>query len=412
MSSERAGSCRVCGGGIAPFMSFGAMPIANGFLAADEIPSEYFFDLAPAACGQCGTFQLVEQPPPARMFHDEYAFFSSSSLRMQEHFKAFASDVRDRVLFGRPDPFVVEIGSNDGVLLRHIREAGYRHLGVEASANVNAVARARGVETIEGFFDQALARQIRDQHGPVDAVLAANVLCHLADIHDVAAGIAHLLAPDGVLMFEDPYLGDVIAKTAYDQIYDEHVFLFSAASVRRAFVPHGLQLVDVMPQPTHGGSMRYLLARGGTQPIGPRVAALLESERQQGLHEPATYDRFRRNCEDSREDLRRLLAMVRREGKRVVGYGATSKSATVTNYCQIGAGDVEFIADTTPIKQGKLSPGMHIPVRPHEEFSRNPPDYALLFAWNHAAEIFAKEQRFSAAGGKWISFVPRVEVLG
>jgi methylation protein EvaC len=203
----------------------------------------------------------------------------------------------------------------------------------------------------------------------------------------------------------------MIAKTSYDQIYDEHVFIFSATAVASAFGQHRLELIDVLPQATHGGSMRYVLARKGAHPISPAVGALIEQERQQGLDTPATYDQFRRNCEASRDALRGLLDRLRQEGKRVVGYGATSKSTTVTNYCGIGPQHVEFVSDTTPIKQGKLTPGSHIPVKPYAAFAENPPDYALLFAWNHAAEIFEKEQAFKAGGGKWITFVPSVGII-
>ncbi|HEY3044867.1 MAG TPA: class I SAM-dependent methyltransferase [Vicinamibacterales bacterium] len=404
--------CRVCAAPIAPFMTFGRMPIANGFLTADEIASEYFFELAPAFCRGCGTVQLMDQPAAQKMFHANYAFFSSSSRHMQAHFQKFAELVISTVMARRTDPLVVELGSNDGVMLRHFKNAGHRHLGIEPSENVAGVARSQGIQTISEFFDDQVARRLVDQHGHADAVLAANVMCHIPDIHGVAAGIARLLAPDGVLMFEDPYLGDMIAKTSYDQIYDEHVFILSAASVASAFGQHGLELIDVMPQTTHGGSMRYVLAPKNSHPVAPGVGMLLEKERRQGLHDPSTYDQFRRNCEASRAALKELLDTLRREGRRVVGYGATSKSTTVTNYCGIGPEQIEFISDTTPIKQGKLTPGTHIPVKPYEAFSTNPPDYAVLFAWNHAAEIFEKEQAFKSGGGKWITFVPEVGIIG
>jgi methylation protein EvaC len=235
-------------------------------------------------------------------------------------------------------------------------------------------------------------------------------MCHIPDLSGVAAGAQCLLKPDGVLIFEDPYLGDMIAKTSYDQIYDEHVFIFSATSIARAFAPHGLALVDVAPQITHGGSMRYTLAPKGSRPATPRVGEQFAREQAQGLDKADTYLQFKRNCETSRTRLMQSLEELRGQGKRVVGYGATSKSTTVTNYCGITPQHIEFISDTTPIKQGKLSPGAHIPVRPYSEFTRAYPDYALLFAWNHAAEIYEKEKAFVAAGGQWITYVPEVKV--
>jgi len=392
-------------------MSFGQMPIANGFLTSEQVQNEYFFELAPAFCGNCNMFQLIEQPEPEKMFHENYAFFSSTSSYMQNHFKNFADSVIESVFEGRQDPFVVELGSNDGIMLRNFKDAGIRHLGIEPSVNVANVARLEGIQTLCEFFNVELANRIVEEHGQADSVICANVMCHIPDLDSIAKGIKRLLKPDGILIFEDPYLGDMIAKTSYDQIYDEHVFIFSASSVSWAFGQHDLELIDVMPQITHGGSMRYILAPKGSHNVSPNVDNLLQKEQKQGLHKTDTYENFQQNCEKSRRELKELLEDLKQKGLRVVGYGATSKSTTVINYCGIGPEHIEFISDTTPIKCGKLTPGAHIPVKPYECFSQNMPDYALLFAWNHASEIFEKENSFTAAGGKWIKFIPQVEVI-
>src|SRR6516165_9131751 len=376
------GHCRVCGAKIDPFMSFGRMPIANGFLRPDETDNEYFFELAPAFCEACGMFQLLEQPHPEKMFHEQYAFYSSTSRYMQAHFEVFALSVINTVLAERKDPFVVELGSNDGIMLRHFKARGVRHLGVEPSANVAEVARNQGTSTISAFFDRRLADRIAAEQGSADAILAANVMCHIPDLPGVAAGVQRLLKPDGVFIFEDPYLGDMIAKTSYDQIYDEHVFIFSATSVQRAFAPFGLQLIDVIPQVTHGGSMRYMLAPKGSRPISKKLDEQLAKEAALGFDRAETYLKFKANCENSRTALMQTLERLRSQQKRVVGYGATSKSTTVINYCGITPAQMEFISDTTPIKQGKLSPGAHIPVKAYDDFVEHYPDYALLFAWN------------------------------
>jgi methylation protein EvaC len=411
MSATNMFRCRVCDAQASPFMSFGRMPIANGFLNPDEIASEYFFELAPAFCEACGMFQIKEQPDPGKMFHGQYAFYSSTSRYMQAHFERFAKSIIEQHLPGRPDPFIVELGSNDGIMLRHFHQRGIRHLGIEPSVNVADVARSQGINTISAFFGPKLAEEIVAEHGRADAILAANVMCHIPDLPGVAAGAQRLLKPDGIFTFEDPYLGDMIAKTSYDQIYDEHVFIFSATSVKRAFGMHGLELVEVAPQITHGGSMRYTLAPKGSRKVSLKVDEQLAKEAAQGLDKAETYLQFKRNCETSRTLLMQTLEDLRKQGRRVVGYGATSKSTTVTNYCGITPAHVEFISDTTPIKQGKLSPGAHIPVRSYSEFASQYPDYALLFAWNHAAEIREKETAFVAAGGRWIVYVPEVKIV-
>jgi methylation protein EvaC len=351
--------------------------------------------------------EIVDQE---KMFHENYAFFSSTSMRMGEHFRDFAGSVRGTHLNAK-DPFVVEIGSNDGIMLQHFAMAGIRHLGIEPSSNVAQVARAKGIRTVSEFFDESLAQKIVAEHGQTDAFIGANVMCHIPYLHSVAAGIKILLKPSGVLVFEDPYLGDIIEKTSYDQIYDEHAFYFSVNSVSNLFGRHGLEVVDVQHQNVHGGSMRYTIAHAGAKRPSDSVAAQLRKEESIGLTRAETYNKFRRNVEKSRDELMKLLRDIRALGKRVVGYAATSKSTTVTNYCGITPDLVEFISDTTPIKQGKFSPGMHIPVRPYGEFKSRYPEYALLFGWNHGEEIMVKEQQFKAGGGKWIVYVPHVEIL-
>ena len=310
MNHSLPGHCRICATVIEPFMSFGRMPIANGFLSAEEISNEYFFELAPAFCDSCGMFQIMEQPRPEKMFHEQYAFFSSTSRYMQLHFQAFANRVMKEVLDG-PNPLVVELGSNDGIMLRHFHASGFRHLGVEPSANVAEIARSHGIHTIGAFFNRQLADDIISEHGQADVILAANVMCHISDLSGVAAGVQQLLKPEGVFVFEDPYLGDMIAKTSYDQIYDEHVFIFSVNSVMRAFAEYGLELTDVAPQITHGGSMRYTFAPKGKRQVSSTVRVQLEKERAQGLDKVEAYQRFKKNCESSaRRPCRRWINYV------------------------------------------------------------------------------------------------------
>jgi methylation protein EvaC len=402
--------CLICGRQIDPFISFGRMPIANGFLFPEEFEREYFFDLEVAFCGECGMVQIIEQPDREQMFNDHYAFYSGTSQGMMVHFKEFAEHVMGDYL-KEPDPFVVEIGSNDGIMMQHFAAKRIRHLGIEPSANVAEVARQNGIQTICEFFDKELAERIVHDHGQADAFLGANVMCHIPYLHSVLEGIDVLLKRDGIIMFEDPYLGDVIEKTSYDQIYDEHVFLFSVSSIRYLFEKHSMEVIDVEPQETHGGSMRYIIGRKGVHPVSAKVSEYLTTERAMGLDKPEVYDRFRKNCEASRDDLVGLLTDIRSTGKRIVGYAATSKSTTILNYCGINSDLIEFISDTTPVKQGKFSPGAHIPVRPYDEFVARYPDYALLFAYNHAREIMSKEGSFLAAGGKWVVYVPSVRVL-
>ncbi len=402
--------CLICNEPIEPFLSFGKMPIANGFLSAEQFADEYFFELKVGYCPTCNMTQLTERVEPEKLFHENYAYFSSISVRMAQHFKEYADWVRGSYLPG-DDPFVAEIGSNDGIMLQHFAQAGIRHLGIEPSANVAQAAIAKGVQTTVRFFDEQTGKDLCAEYGKCDAFLGANVICHLPNIHSVVKGILHFLNDKGVFIFEEPYMGDILQKTSYDQIYDEHVFYFSLHSLDNLFNPYGLEIVDVLPQNVHGGSMRYVVSRKSAWQVKEAVHALRAKEVQLGLQDPAAYARFRQAVYRSRDELVNLLQDLKRRGKRVTAYGATSKSTTVTNFCGITADVVEFISDTTPGKQGKYSPGVHIPVLPYERFKERYPDYTLLFAWNHGEEIIAKEQEFQRQGGRFIVYVPEVKIM-
>jgi methylation protein EvaC len=403
--------CRISGGELTPVVDFGMQPLGNGFLAPEHISHEYFYPMEVGFNEKSMMFQLLEQPSPEKMFHENYAFYSSTSKFMEAHFAEFADQVINSQYIEKESPFIVELGCNDGIMLKHFAKKNINHLGIEPSLNVAAVANSNGVKTISKFFTEELAKEIVDSNGQADAFLAANVMCHIPNILDVARGIQTLLKSKGVVIFEDPYLGDVVEKVSYDQIYDEHVFLFSAHSIQYLFEQVGMELIDVQPQKTHGGSMRYVLANKNVYPISESVQRILEKEKKLGLNLMATFHEFSKNIKKSREQLVELLRNLKREGKRIIGYGATSKSTTVLNYCGIGPDTIEFISDTTPIKQGKLTPGMHIPVKSYQEFLLNPPDYALLFAWNHAEEIMAKEGEYTKNGGQWVVHVPNVHVI-
>ena len=396
--------CRVCNNHIDPFISFGDMPIANGFLLEKEFKDEYFFELATAFCEKCFTVQLVTQPDPNLMFHDSYAFFSKTSKSMQSHFKDFANWVIANYLKNK-DPFIIELGSNDGILLENFLNNKIRHLGVEPSANVAKVATENGINTEVAFFDNNFANQALLKNGKADAILAANVMCHIPDLNEIAKASKKILKDDGVLIFEDPYLGDMIKKISYDQIYDEHVYIFSAISVKNIFASHGFELIDTIPQETHGGSMRYVLCKKGSRNVSENVNNLMKKEINLGLDKLSTYKQFKVDCELSKDKIKSLLKKLKNEGKKIVGYGATSKSTTILNYCKIGPELIDFISDTTPIKQNKYTPGMHIPVKPYEDFLKYNPQIAVLFAWNHRKEIENKEKLFIENGGKFISHI-------
>ena len=400
--------CQVCGAEVDEFLDLGRQPLSDRFVRPEEMVGEFSYRLAVGRCTACEMVQLVEQVPREAMFHADYPYYSSGSSVMREHFRRTAAQLCTELRSA--DPLVVEIGCNDGVMLGAITDARVRRLGFEPSSRVADIARDSGLDVVDDFFEEATAARARETHGPADVIYAANTMCHIPYVWSIFKGVDALLRPDGVFVFEDPYLGDIVRKTSFDQIYDEHFFFFTARSVRTMARRFGFELVDVARLEVHGGEVRYTLARAGARTPTPAVTALLSQEDASGVSSRSTLEGFRDGVLAVRDDLVATLTELRREGRRVVGYGATAKSATVTNFCGIGPDLVEFVCDTTPAKQGRLSPGTHIPVRPAEAFADPYPDYALLFAWNHADEIMAKERAFRASGGRWILYVPDVHL--
>ncbi|WP_425425372.1 methyltransferase domain-containing protein [Amycolatopsis saalfeldensis] len=402
--------CRICGGRLREWCDFGRQPVSQSFRDPGATDSEFFFRLAVGLCLSCTMVQHVEEVPRSLMFHENYPYRSSGSEFMRRHFEEVARHFLKTEL-ADPGSFAVEIGCNDGIMLRTISEAGVRHLGVDPSRRAVEVAQASGIRVRPEFFEEETAKAIRAAEGPADLIYSANTISHIPYLDSLFRGVSALLSANGVCVFEDRYLGDILGNASFDQIYDEHFYLFSVRSVQAMAVRFGLELVGAERMTVHGGSIRYTLARPGARAPRPEVAELLEQEREQGLDGTEQLQRFSARIEEIRVDLIRLLGELRADGKRVVGYGATAKSATLTNYCGIGTGLVEFVCDSTPGKHGLLTPGMHLPVRPPEAFASPYPDYALLFAWNHAEEIMAKERVFQEQGGKWILYVPKVHVV-
>ncbi|TKK87207.1 class I SAM-dependent methyltransferase [Herbidospora galbida] len=403
--------CRICAGTVREFIDFGRQPLSDAFVDPAFRPEEeFFYRLATGVCGDCRMVQLMEEVPRERMFHADYPYLSSGSTYMRSHFEDIAKRFLSTELTGE-DPFIVELGCNDGVMLKTVSDAGVRHLGVEPSGGVADVAAAKGVRVRKDFFEEATAADVRRADGPADVIYAANTLCHIPYMDSILKGVTTLLKPTGVFVFEDPYLGDIVERSSFDQIYDEHFFLFAAQSVKEMAARNGLELVDVERIPVHGGEVRYTLAPAGRRTPSAAVAALLAEEEARDLAGLATLEGFATSVRKIRDDLVALLTRLREEGKTVAAYGATAKSATVANYCGLGPELVAYVSDTTPAKQDRLTPGSHIPVKSPEHFADPYPDYALLFAWNHADEIMAKEQAFRDSGGRWILYVPDVHIV-
>lgn len=402
---RQVAACRICGSPrLWRVLSLGTTPLANAFVSRERLDApEPLFPLELVRCDECGLAQLSVVVDPEVMFR-HYLYASSASPPLHEHFEAYAADLVGR--YAPSGSLVVEIGSNDGVLLAPLRRRGVRAVGVEPSANLARTANALGLETWNDFFGTDVARRVRGARGAAKAVVANNVLAHIDDLGEVLASLDVLLADDGVFVAEFPYALDLLEKVEYDTIYHEHLSYFTLAPLRRLFARASFEAIDVDRIPIHGGSLRLVVARAGRRPLSPSVAALEEAETAAGLDGRDTYTRFADRVAGSRRALLEMLTSEQRRGARIAALGATAKGNTLLNYCGIGPDLIEYIADSTPLKQGLYSPGMHIPVRPDSILAVDCPDRTLLLAWNYAAAVLDRYRSYVDAGGRFIHPIP------
>lgn len=411
-AARRRSTCRVCGGtDLSTFLDLGTQPPANSLLRDDELKRpEPQFPLALMRCAGCELIQLTHTVDPNVLFKD-YKYFSSVSDTMARHFAALAAHVADR--FVPPDGLVVELGSNDGILLRSLLGRKVRILGVDPAETVAEAARQRGVPTIADYFTEAVARQIVAGHGQASAIHANNVFAHIDDLDQVMRGVSSLLSDQGAFVIEAPYVVDFLEHLEFDTVYHEHVSYFGVRPLSALFERHGFEVFEVQRQPVHGGTIRVFARkkRDGAPPVHASVAECLALERSAGTADPARLGDFARRVAALRSELCALVGQLRREGKRVAGYTAPAKATVLLNYCGFNSQDIAYLADATPAKQGLYVPGVRIPIRTPEHFRQDRPDYALLSAWNHKSEILAKETAYRAAGGRFVIPIPKLEVV-
>ncbi len=405
---RRNKSCRICkSADIVKFLSLGSMPLANGFLSKEQLNrKESSYPLDVYYCKKCSLVQLVDIVPEDEMFKD-YAYFSSTSENMKEHFRNFANDIS----FLKKDSFVIDIGSNDGILLRPFKEAGIRILGIEPAKNIAQFANSEGIETINSYWSVDLAKKIKHDKGKADVITCTNVFCHIDDLHEFMQAVDLLLNEKGLFVHEDPYLLEILKNNEFDQIYHEHMSYFSLKSLSELFSRFNMKIIDVKSTQVHGGSIRVFVSKDPEARPSAGVKRLMKIEEKEKINSLETLQDFSARLEKMASSLKNLLKTMKSDGKTVAGYGASSKGNVWLNYCKIGTDLLSYISDNTPKKQGLYTPGMHIPVVPTEKFEKDRPDYALLLAWNHEAEIMKKEAEYRRVGGKFIIPVPKIRVI-
>lgn len=407
-----APTCRLCGSALTrTFVDLGMSPPCERILRADEIDQgETFYPLHVRVCAQCLLVQLPAYIPAEEIFTD-YAYFSSYSDSWVEHARRFVADAVARLPLGH-DAFVVEVASNDGYLLQHVRDRGIRCLGIEPAENVAAAAVERGIPTLVEFLGEATGKETADEHGRADLVVANNVFAHVPDIVDFAKGLRALVADHGRVSIEIPHLLRLIEGNEYDTIYHEHFSYLSLLTTQRVLAAAGLTVVDVEELPSHGGSLRTWSAPSEHAP-SPTAAVdrVLALEAAAGLHTVEGHDGFARQVAQVRNDVVGFLIERSRRGERVVAYGAPGKGNTLLNHCGVRADLIEFAVDRNPYKHGRFLPGTHVPVHPPEALDAARPDYVVIMPWNLRREISAQLAHVAEWGGKLVVALPHLEVF-
>lgn len=400
--------CRACGfASLEAVLSLGEMPLVNALLE-DEDAVEDTYPLDVVRCPRCTLVQITETVPPELLFR-EYSYFSSYSDTFLAHASAFAGRMRRELDLGRGS-LVVEAASNDGYLLRFFADEGVPVLGIEPARNVAAAAAARGIESMPEFLDVDLARTIVARRGRhADLVVANNVLAHVADLHDFVGALATLAGDTGLVSVEAPYVCELVDRTEFDTIYHEHLCYFSLTALVRLFAQHGLAVVDVEQLPVHGGSLRVLSRAGGA--ASPSVAELLEREEEWGIRDGSRYASFALEVDALRASIASTVRELVASGERVAGYGAAAKAVVLLNSCGLDRSVVEYVVDRNPYKQGKLLPGVRIPVRSPGALLETRPGFVVIFVWNVAAEVIDQQRAYVEGGGRFIVPIPELRVV-
>jgi hypothetical protein len=412
-ADSRRASCRFCGTGLSStFVDLGMSPPCQTHIEPEQLNHmERFYPLHAWVCSECFLVQLEEYVSPDEIFSD-YAYFSSYSDSWVEHARAYAEGMMKRFgLAGKSK--VMEIASNDGYLLQHFVKAGVPCLGIEPAVNVARAAVAKGIPTVAKFFGRKTASEVAAEHGKPDLLLGNNVLAHVPDINDFVGGMKLLLKEAGVITMEFPHLQRLMEENQFDTIYHEHFSYLSFTTVRGIFRHHGLELFDVEELPTHGGSIR-IFGRHDTdasKPVSGRVEEMLARERERGLQKLSTYAHFQEQVRETKRALLEFLIDAKRAGKKIVGYGAPGKGNTLLNYCGIRQDFLDFTVDRSPHKQGRFTPGTHIPIFDPSALRDAKPDFILILPWNLKDEIVAQHSYVAEWGGRFVVPIPTVRVL-
>jgi SAM-dependent methyltransferase len=411
MTSRPIGQCQVCAGKRLESVLFvGYIPPVNTMPAVGSVAEEQpAYPLEMLRCPDCSLVQIGLEVAPEVLFPESYPYLSGTTRILRDNFADLARESAELLSLPK-EALVVDVGSNDGTLLAPFQLLGFRVLGVEPS-QAGAVARKRGIDTLQAYFGLETAKKIRVERGQAQLVTAANVFAHIGDVHSVVEGILELLGPRGVFVSESHYLLDLVQTLQYDTIYHEHLRHYALDSLSWLLGNHGMEVFHVKRIPTHGGSIRVYAARMGERPVQPSVAERLADEKQAGLADGSALRDFRMRVVKSKLDLHALLAPIRARGERIYGIGAPSRASTLINYTGLDDGIIDAVMEVSSShKLNRYIPGTRIPVLDEAKLFSDQPEYALLLSW-HIADELAKNLRGKGYRGKFIAPLPAPRII-
>ncbi len=406
------GSCLVCSGpDVETFLDLGSTALANRFPSAEDLSRpEPRFPLRVGFCHGCGHVQLVERVPPEAMFTD-YLYVSSASDTLRAHFDDLAATLTAR--HGLADGgLVIDIGCNDASLLCCFRDRGARTLGVDPAENLAEYSRDTGIERYRGFFGADTAGEIAERRGRAALVTATNTFPHIPDLSGFVSGLDAVLAPGGAFVLEVHYLVDLLDQLAFDTVYHEHVSYWALGPMMRLFADHGMEVVRAERLPIHHGQLRATVMRRGEGQVDRSVDEVLAAERKLGIDRVDTWRAFAGRVDRLKAEVMACLNGLKADGSRLAGYGAPAKGSTLLEFFGVGPDLLDFIADRSPLKQGRYTPGSHVLIVAPERLLEDPsPDHVLLLAWNFEEEILGQQAEFRRRGGRFILPVPEVRIV-
>jgi SAM-dependent methyltransferase len=406
-------NCRHCGESLRDvFLDLGSAPLSNAFLSHEDLDSpEAYYPLKLYVCSQCRLVQTEDHTTADKLFARDYPYFSSTSRSWLDHAASYVDMIRRRLNLG-PQSLVIEVGANDGYLLRNFLAAGIPCVGIEPTASTAAVAESLGVAIVRDFFGNALAERLVAQGRQADLVVGNNVYAHVPDVNGFTAGLATVLKPGGTITLEFPHLLRLIEDVQFDTVYHEHFSYLSLHAVQRIFSTAALRVHDVEKLSTHGGSLRiYACHADDPRKNAPAVASLLAEEKRHGLCRLATYSDFQRRADRVKDELLVFLIELKRAGKRLAAYGAAAKGNTLLNYAGVKPDLLPYVCDAARAKQGKFLPGSHIPVLPPSALRERRPEVVLILAWNLAEEVMAQHRYVREWGGQFAVAIPKMRVI-